>query len=54
MLKKGERREVTITLYPDDLKFYNAQHEFVSEPGVFEVFVGSSSNADLSETFTLK
>jgi len=25
MLKKGESKEVTITLSPDDLKFYNAQ-----------------------------
>ncbi len=54
MLKKGERKEVTITLSPDDLKFYNAQLEFVSEPGEFEVFVGTNSDAELSETFTLK
>ena len=54
MLKKGERKEVAITLSPDDLKFYNAQLEFVSEPGEFEVFVGTNSNAELSETFTLK
>ncbi|WP_036383699.1 beta-glucosidase BglX [Muricauda sp. MAR_2010_75] len=54
MLKKGERKEVTITLSPDDLKFYNTQLEFVSEPGEFEIFVGTNSDADLSETFTLK
>jgi beta-glucosidase len=54
MLEKGESKEVTITLSPDDLKFYNAQLEFVSEPGLFEVFVGTSSNAGLSETFTLR
>ncbi|NDV16681.1 beta-glucosidase BglX [Muricauda sp. TY007] len=54
MLKKGESREVTITLLPDDLKFHNAQLEFVSEPGDFEVFVGTNSDAELSETFTLK
>jgi len=54
MLKKGESKEVTITLSSDDLKFYNAQLEFVSEPGEFEVFVGTDSDADLSETFTLK
>ncbi|MBA4743620.1 MAG: beta-glucosidase BglX [Muricauda sp.] len=54
MLKKGERKEVTINLSPDDLKFYNAQLEFVSEPGEFEVFVGTNSDAELSETFTLK
>ena len=54
MLKKGESKEVTITLSPDDLKFYNAQLEFVSEPGEFEVFVGTNSDAELMETFKLK
>ncbi|WP_255307413.1 beta-glucosidase BglX [Allomuricauda sp. CP2A] len=54
LLKKGERKEVTITLFPDDLKFYNSTLEFVSEPGEFEVFVGTDSDAQLSKTFTLK
>lgn len=54
MLKKGESKEVMITLSADDLKFYNVQLEFVSEPGDFEVYVGTNSDAELSETFTLK
>ncbi|MAU16548.1 MAG: beta-glucosidase BglX [Muricauda sp.] len=54
MLKKGESKEVTITLSPDDLKFYNGQLEFVSEPGEFKVFVGPNSDAQLSKTFMLK
>lgn len=54
MLKKGESKEVSITLSADDLKFYNAQLEFVSEPGEFEVFVGTNSDAELMETFKLK
>ncbi len=54
LLKKGESKEVTITLSPNDLKFYNGQLEFVSEVGKFEVFVGTNSDAQLSETFTLK
>lgn len=53
-LKKGEKKEITITLSPDDLKFYNSQLEFVSEPGEFEVFVGTNSDAQLSQKFTLK
>ncbi|MDC6363797.1 MULTISPECIES: beta-glucosidase BglX [Flavobacteriaceae] len=53
-LKKGERKEVTITLAPDDLKFYNSHLDFVAEPGEFEVFVGTDSDAQLSKTFTLK
>lgn len=54
MLKKGESKEVSITLSADDLKFYNSQLEFVSEPGEFEVFVGTNSDANLSESFSLK
>ncbi|WP_108423225.1 beta-glucosidase BglX [Flagellimonas amoyensis] len=53
-LKKGEKKEITITLSPNDLKFYNSQLEFVSEPGEFEVFVGTNSDAQLSQKFTLK
>ena len=54
LLKKGESKEVTLTLSPDDLKFYNSTLEFVSEPGEFEIFVGTNSDAKLSKTFTLK
>lgn len=53
-LKKGESRDVTITLSPDDLKFYNSQLEFVAEPGEFQVFVGTNSEAEMSKTFILK
>jgi beta-glucosidase len=53
-LKKGERKEVTITLSPNDLKFYNGQLEYVAEPGDFEVFVGTNSDTQLSKSFVLK
>ncbi len=53
MLKKGESKEVTLTLSPDDLKFFNAQLEFVAEPGKFEIFVGTNSDAELKDSFTL-
>jgi len=52
-IKKGETKNVTLTLKPDDLKFYNGSLEFIAEPGEFEVFVGGNSNASLKETFTL-
>ena len=52
-LKKGESKQVTFTIEPEDLKFYNAELKFVSEPGDFEVYVGNSSNADLTAKFTL-
>ncbi|WP_343486699.1 beta-glucosidase BglX [Allomuricauda sp. d1] len=54
MLKKGESKQVSITLSDDDLKFYNSDLEFVSEPGEFKVYVGTDSNATLSQSFTLK
>jgi len=53
-LKKGETREVSIDLGPDALKFYNGQLEFVAEPGTFEVYVGTDSNAALMKSFELK
>ena len=53
-LKKGETQTVTLELKPDDLKFYNGELDFVAEPGEFEVFVGTNSNADLKASFHLK
>ncbi len=54
MLKKGERKEVTLTVSSDDLKFYNGNLEFISEPGEFIIYVGTDSNAELSSSFVLK
>ena len=42
-LKKGEQRKVSFTLKADDLRFYNDKLEFVYEPGLFRVFVGTNS-----------
>ncbi|QLE02252.1 beta-glucosidase BglX [Galbibacter sp. BG1] len=53
-LKKGESKTITITLKPEDLKFYNSSLEFVAEPGTFEVFVGGDSNASLKKSFVLE
>lgn len=52
-LAKGEKKTVTFTLTEEDLKFYNSDLNFVSEPGFFEVFVGGNSEASLKETFEL-
>ncbi|RSK45047.1 beta-glucosidase BglX [Hymenobacter rigui] len=43
MLKKGESRTVSFRLTPEDLKFYNADLQFVAEPGDFQVMVGGNS-----------
>jgi beta-glucosidase len=53
-LKKGETKTVEFTLTEKDLRFYNSRLQFVSEPGDFQVFVGSSSEKNLQEHFTLK
>lgn len=53
-LKQGESKSVTLTLDPEDLKFYNSQLDFVSEPGEFEVYIGSDSNAKDKVVFSLK
>jgi beta-glucosidase len=43
-LKAGESKKVTFTLSENDLKFYNANLDFVAEPGDFKIFVGNSSS----------
>ncbi len=52
-IKKGETKTVTFKLSVEDLKFYNYELDFVAEPGTFEVFVGTDSNASLSSKFEL-
>ncbi|MFQ6115124.1 MAG: glycoside hydrolase family 3 N-terminal domain-containing protein [bacterium] len=42
-LAPGEKKTVTFTLTPDDLSLLNLSMEWVVEPGMFEVMVGSSS-----------
>jgi len=43
-LRPGEKRTVTFTLKGEQLAFYDTEkHNFVVEPGVFDVLVGSSS-----------
>lgn len=53
-LKKGESREISFTLTVEDLKFFNKDLKWVSEPGDFRVFVGTSSQEVKEATFTLK
>ncbi|MFM2228778.1 MAG: hypothetical protein RL607_36 [Bacteroidota bacterium] len=42
-LNPGEQKTVTFTIDAELLSFYNDQLEWVSEPGTFELMVGSSS-----------
>lgn len=47
-LKAGEQTQLSFTITQADLKFYNANMEFVAEPGRFKVFIGGNSR-DLIE-----
>jgi beta-glucosidase len=42
-LKPGETQQVTFTITPDKLKFYDVNMREVVEPGDFDIMVGSSS-----------
>jgi beta-glucosidase len=42
-LKPGERKDVTFTLGPEALRFWNAQMQRVVEPGEFDVMAGPNS-----------
>lgn len=53
-LKKGETRTVEFTLTEKDLRFYNSNLKFASEPGDFKVYVGTSSANTLEAGFVLK
>lgn len=47
-LKAGESRKISFTISPNDLKFYNNELKFISEPGDFKVMIGGNSR-DIKE-----
>ncbi|MEZ0297206.1 MAG: beta-glucosidase BglX [Candidatus Methylacidiphilales bacterium] len=52
-LKSGETRNVTFTISPDDLRFYNAELQYVTEPGDFKLFIGTNSSDVKEASFRL-
>ena len=42
-LKPGETKELNFNITEEELKFYNSDLQYVSEPGDFKVFIGSNS-----------
>ena len=52
-LKAGEEQTVHFTISRDDLKFYNAQLKYDSEPGVFDVQIGLDSQTVKQQSFEL-
>ncbi|WP_416041607.1 beta-glucosidase BglX [Edwardsiella ictaluri] len=53
MLQPGERRRVSFTLTPQQLRFWNAQMQQVSEPGRINVFIGTDVQRVKSAHFDL-
>ena len=53
-LQPGESRDVTFVLTPDLLKFYNADLQYVLEPGDFDVMVGPNSRDVKAARFAVK
>lgn len=51
-LKKGESRNVEFILSDNDLKFYNADLDYVFEPGEFEIMIGPDSKNISTLSFT--
>lgn len=47
-LRPGETTTVTFTLTPDDLSIYDDRMQRVVEPGIFDIFAGTSSNTSLT------
>jgi beta-glucosidase len=53
-LDPGESRTVRFTLDASDFGFYDNRGKFVVEPGQIDVYAGSSSAADLKQSFTVR
>ena len=53
-LQKGETKTINFVLTEKELGFYNAQGEYVIEPGEFEVYVGGNSMQNLKASFVLE
>ena len=54
LLKAGESTTVSFTLSPSDLGFYDAEGNYLIEPGDFQLFIGPSSETQNAATFTLE
>ena len=52
-IKKGVKQTVTFEISAEDLKFYNADLQFVAEPGEFEIFIGTNSNTNIKTKIEL-
>ena len=53
-LAAGESQDVSFQITPDMLKFYNADLQYVLEPGEFDIMVGSNSRDTKNGTISVK
>jgi beta-glucosidase len=52
-LKPGQTKTITFTLDRNDVGFYDNSGHFVVEPGQIDVYVGDSSKATMTKSFTV-
>ncbi|MFZ6012639.1 MAG: glycoside hydrolase family 3 N-terminal domain-containing protein [Bacteroidota bacterium] len=50
-IKAGESKKISFTLTCNDLAFYRADMSWGAEPGMFDVFVGGSSETEMKKSF---
>ena len=53
-LTPGQTKKVTFTLGRNDIGFYDNSGHFVVEPGQIDVYVGDSSKATMTKSFTVQ
>ncbi|HMG30262.1 MAG TPA: beta-glucosidase BglX [Jiangellaceae bacterium] len=53
-LDPGQTRTVTFTLDKSDFGFFDNRGKFVVEPGRIDVYAGTSSSADMTQSFTVQ
>ena len=53
-LKRGETKTVSFDVTTDDLHFYNADLDYVYEPGEFELMIGRNSADVQTVRFSLE
>ena len=52
-LKAGESKTISFDISANDLKFYNSDYKYVTEPGDFKVFIGANSRDTKEAGFKL-
>lgn len=52
-LEPGEIKKISFSVAEKDLRFYNSDLKYVSEPGTFKVYIGTNSNEGEEAAFEL-